>query len=117
MAQISDARGNEMRFLVSPLLAANLKSGQLLRVKAGAQELRARVVAVAADGDGGRRFTVLRAQAVDGPMPPAGTAVTAFCWLLQQSSASRFRPRLCRWSRAPRWCSGTSEAAQSRCQW
>ena len=88
LAQISDARGSEMRFLVSPLLAANLKSGQLLRVKAGAQELRARVVAVAADGGGDRRFTVVRAQAVDGPMPPAGTAVTAF--LLVASAEQRF---------------------------
>ena len=88
VAQISDARGSEMRFLVSPLLAANLKSGQLLRVKAGAQELRARVVAVAADGGGDRRFTVVRAQAMDGPMPPAGTAVTAF--LLVASAEQRF---------------------------
>jgi membrane fusion protein, heavy metal efflux system len=78
VAQISDAQGNELRFLVSPVLAANLASGQQLRVKAGARELRARVVAVAADSGTGNRVTVVRAQTLDGPMPPAGTAVTAF---------------------------------------
>jgi cobalt-zinc-cadmium efflux system membrane fusion protein len=78
LAQISDARGSELRFLVSPVLAANLASGQLLRVKAGARDLRARVVAVAPDSGTGNRVTVVRAQTVDGPMPQAGTAVTAF---------------------------------------
>jgi len=78
VAQISDARGSELRFLVSPGLAANLESGQLLRVKAGGQDLRARVVAVAPDSGSGNRVTVVRAQPLDAPMPPAGTAVTAF---------------------------------------
>ena len=32
VAQVSNARGSELRFLVSPVLAANLASGQLLRV-------------------------------------------------------------------------------------
>ena len=78
VAQISDARGSELRFLVSPVLASNLASGQLLRVKAGARDLRARVVAVAPDSGSGNRVTVVRAETVDGPMPQAGTAVTAF---------------------------------------
>jgi RND family efflux transporter, MFP subunit len=78
VAQISDARGSELRFLVSPVLAANLASGQLLRVKAGERDLRASVVAVAPDSGSGNRVTVVRAQTVDAPMPPAGTAVTAF---------------------------------------
>ncbi|MEB3354709.1 MAG: efflux RND transporter periplasmic adaptor subunit [Cyanobacteriota bacterium] len=78
VVQISDARGSELRFLVSPVLAANLASGQLLRVKAGARDLRARVVAVAPDSGGGNRVTVVRAQTLDAAMPPAGTAVTAF---------------------------------------
>jgi cobalt-zinc-cadmium efflux system membrane fusion protein len=78
IAQISDARGSELRFLVSPVLAANLVSGQLLRVKAGARDLRASVVAVAPDSGTGNRVTVVRAQTVDGPMPQPGTAVTAF---------------------------------------
>ncbi|MBC1262534.1 efflux RND transporter periplasmic adaptor subunit [Synechococcus sp. BSF8S] len=78
VAQISDARGRELRFLVSPVLAANLANGQLLRVKAGARDLRARVVAVAPDSGSGSRVTVVRAQTVDEPMPPTGTAVTAF---------------------------------------
>jgi membrane fusion protein, heavy metal efflux system len=78
VAQISDARGSELRFLVSPVLAANLARGQLLRVKAGARDLRARVVAVAPDSGSGNRVTVVRAETVDAPMPPAGTAVTAF---------------------------------------
>jgi membrane fusion protein, heavy metal efflux system len=78
LAQISDARGSELRFLVSPVLAANLARGQLLRVKAGARDLRARVVAVAPDSGSGNRVTVVRAQTEDGSMPPTGTAVTAF---------------------------------------
>lgn len=78
VAQISDARGSELRFLVSPVLAANLASGQLLRVQAGARDLRASVVAVAPDSGSGNRVTVVRAQTMDAPMPPAGTAVTAF---------------------------------------
>ncbi|MFO7628562.1 MAG: efflux RND transporter periplasmic adaptor subunit [Prochlorococcaceae cyanobacterium] len=78
VAQISDARGSELRFLVSPVLAVNLARGQLLRVKAGARDLRARVVAVAPDSGSGNRVTVVRAETVDAPMPPAGTAVTAF---------------------------------------
>jgi cobalt-zinc-cadmium efflux system membrane fusion protein len=78
VAQISDARVSELRSLVSPVLTANLESGQLLRVKAGARDLRARVIAVAPDSGSGNRVTVVRAQTVDGPMPQAGTAVTAF---------------------------------------
>ena len=78
VAQISDARGSELRFLVSPVLAANLASGQLLRVKAGARDLRARVLAVAPDSGSANRVTLVRAQTVDEPLPPTGTAVTAF---------------------------------------
>lgn len=88
VAQISDASGNELRFLVSPVLAANLESGQLLRVKAGTRDLRARVVAVAPDSGSGNRVTVVRAETVDAPMPPAGTAVTAF--VLVPASEQRF---------------------------
>ena len=78
VAEVNDARGSELRFLVSPVLAANLNSGQQLRVAAGARTLQARVVAVAPDGDAGSRVTLVRAVPLDGPMPPAGTAVTAF---------------------------------------
>ena len=78
VAQINDARGSELRFLVSPVLAASLESGQLLRVKAGPRDLRARVVAVAPDSGSGHRVSVVRAQTEEAPMPPAGTAVTAF---------------------------------------
>jgi len=78
VAEISDARGSELRFLVSPVLAANLESGQLLRLRAGSRDLRARVLAVAPDSASGNRVTLVRAQTVDAPMPPAGTAVTAF---------------------------------------
>ena len=78
VAQIGDARGSELRFLVSPVLAANLARDQLLRVTAGARDLRARVVAVAPESGSGNRVTVVRAQTVSDPMPPAGTAVTAF---------------------------------------
>jgi cobalt-zinc-cadmium efflux system membrane fusion protein len=88
VAQISDARGSELRFLVSPVLAANLESGQLLRVRAGTRDLRARVVAVAPDSGSGNRITVVRAETVDAPMPPAGTAVTAF--VLVPASEQRF---------------------------
>jgi cobalt-zinc-cadmium efflux system membrane fusion protein len=88
VAQISDARGSELRFLVSPVLAANLESGQLLRVKAGTRDLRARVVAVAPDSGSGNRVNVVRAETVDAPMPPAGTAVTAF--VLVPASEQRF---------------------------
>lgn len=88
VVQISDARGSELRFLVSPVLAANLESGQLLRVKAGARDLRARVVAVAPDSGSANRVTVVRAETVDAPMPPAGTAVTAF--VLVPSSEQRY---------------------------
>jgi cobalt-zinc-cadmium efflux system membrane fusion protein len=78
VAQVSDARGSELRFLVSPVLAANLASGQLLRVRAGSRELRARVLAVAPDSGSANRVSVVRAETVDAPLPPAGTAVTAF---------------------------------------
>ncbi|MCT0219881.1 efflux RND transporter periplasmic adaptor subunit [Synechococcus sp. CS-1329] len=88
VAQINDARGSELRFLVSPVLAANLKSGQLMRVKAGSRDLRARVVAVAPDSSTGNRVTVVRAQLVDATMPPAGTAVTGF--VLVPASEQRF---------------------------
>lgn len=86
VAQISDAQGSELRFLVSPLLAANLAGGQLLRVRAGSRDLRARIIAVAAGSGSGNRAAVVRAQAVEGPMPQAGTAVTAF---LQVPSAQQ----------------------------
>jgi cobalt-zinc-cadmium efflux system membrane fusion protein len=89
VAQISDARGSELRFLVSPVLAATLESGQLLRVRAGSRDLRARVVAVAPDSGSGNRVTVVRAQTMDAPMPPAGTAVTAF--VLVPASTQRFK--------------------------
>lgn len=88
VAQISNARGSELRFLVSPVLAANLEIGQLLRVKAGSRDLRARVIAVATGTGTGQRVTVVRAQTVDAPIPPAGTAVTAF--VLVPSSEQRF---------------------------
>jgi membrane fusion protein, heavy metal efflux system len=88
VAQISDARGSELRFLVSPVLAANLDSGQLLRVRAGSRDLQARVIAVVPDSGSGHRVTVVRAQTVDALMPPAGTAVTAF--VLVPASAQRF---------------------------
>lgn len=78
VAQVNNARGSELRFLVSPVLAANLASGQLLRVRAGSRELRARVLAVAPDSGSANRVNVVRAQTVDAPLPPAGTAVTAF---------------------------------------
>jgi cobalt-zinc-cadmium efflux system membrane fusion protein len=88
VAEISDARGSELRFLVSPVLAANLERGQLLRVKAGTRDLRARVLAVAPDSGSANRVTVVRAETVDAPMPPAGTAVTAF--VLVPASEQRF---------------------------
>lgn len=88
VAQISDARGSELRFLVSPLLGASLETGQLLRVKAGPRDLRARVLTVAPDDATGNRVTVVRAQTVDSPMPPTGTPVTAF--VLVPSSERRF---------------------------
>jgi cobalt-zinc-cadmium efflux system membrane fusion protein len=78
VAQVSDARGSELRFLVSPVLAANLASGQLLRVRAGSRDLRARVLAVAPDSGSANRVNIVRAETVDAPLPPAGTAVTAF---------------------------------------
>ena len=83
VAQISDAHGSELRFLVSPVLAANLEIGQRLRVRAGSRDLRARVLAVVPDSG-----TVVRAETVDAPMPPAGTAVTAFVQV--PASAQRF---------------------------
>jgi cobalt-zinc-cadmium efflux system membrane fusion protein len=78
VAQISDATGSELRFLVSPGLATNLRTGQLLRVRAGAQTLQARVIAVAPDAQTGSRVMLLRAQLVHGRLPPIGTAITAF---------------------------------------
>jgi cobalt-zinc-cadmium efflux system membrane fusion protein len=88
VAQISDAKGSELRFLVSPVLAKNLRSGQLLRVRAGAQTLQARVIAVAPDAGTGHRAMLLRAQPVDGSVPLIGTAITAFVQL--PSSDQRF---------------------------
>lgn len=88
IALISDARGSELRFLVSPVLASSLGEGELLRVKAGPRDLRARVIAVAPDSSSGNRVTVVRAQTIDAPMPPAGTAVTAFVQV--PASAQRF---------------------------
>lgn len=78
VAQIIDASGSEFRFLVSPGLAANLRSGQRLRVRSGSQTLQARVLAVAPNAGAGTRAMVLRARPVDGEIPPSGTAVTAF---------------------------------------
>ena len=88
VAQISDAHGSELRFLVSPVLGANLEIGQRLRVRAGSRDLRARVLAVVPDSGSGNRVTVVRAETVDAPMPPAGTAVTAFVQV--PASAQRF---------------------------
>jgi hypothetical protein len=42
------------------------------------ESLQARVVAVAPDSGNGNRVTVVRAETVESPIPPAGTAVTAF---------------------------------------
>ena len=88
LAEITDTSGRELRFMVSPLLAANLKSDQLLRVTAGNQELRARVVAVAPDSASTNRVMIVRAMPVSGALPPAGTAVTAFA--LVPSSERQF---------------------------
>lgn len=78
VAEIRDARGSELRFLVSPLLGGTLQPGQSLRVKAGPRELRARVIAVAPEAMAEQRVMVVRAEASEGALPPAGTAVTAF---------------------------------------
>jgi cobalt-zinc-cadmium efflux system membrane fusion protein len=88
VAQISDATGSELRFLVSPGLATNLRPGQLLRVRAGAQTLQARVIAVAPDAQTTGRVMLLRAQPVDGRLPSIGTAITAFVQI--PSSDQRF---------------------------
>lgn len=88
VAEISNAQGSELRFMVSPLLGANLQPAQVLRVKAGPRELPARVLAVAPDGAMGNRVMVVRAQAENGSLPPAGTAVTAF--VMVPSSERRF---------------------------
>jgi len=88
VAEISNAQGSELRFMVSPLLGANLQAGQVLRVKAGPRELSARVLAVAPDGALGNRVMVVRAQAEQGTLPPAGTAVTAF--VMVPSAERRF---------------------------
>ena len=88
VAEISNAQGSELRFMVSPLLGANLQAGQVLRVKAGPRELPARVLAVAPDGAMGNRVMVVRAQAENSSLPPAGTAVTAF--VMVPSAERRF---------------------------
>ena len=88
VAEIGDARGSELRFLISPLLGANLQPGQMLRVKAGPRDLRARVVAVAPDAGSANRVMVVRAESVDAALPPAGTAVTAF--VMVPSAERRF---------------------------
>jgi cobalt-zinc-cadmium efflux system membrane fusion protein len=78
LAEIQDTRGRELRFMVSPLLAGNLTPGQVLRVKAGPRELRARVLAIAPDAASAQRLMILRAAAIDADLPPAGSAVSAF---------------------------------------
>jgi cobalt-zinc-cadmium efflux system membrane fusion protein len=88
VAEIGDARGNELRFLVSPLLGSSLEPGQRLRVKAGSRELRARVIGVAPNATSEQRVMVVRAEAIDGQLPPAGSAVTAF--VVVPSSERRF---------------------------
>ncbi|TCD55268.1 efflux RND transporter periplasmic adaptor subunit [Synechococcus sp. BS55D] len=88
VAQISDDSGSELRFLVSPGLATNLRTGELLRVRAGAQTLQARVIAMAPDAQTSGRVMLLRAQSVDGRLPPIGTAITAFVQI--PSSEQRF---------------------------
>jgi cobalt-zinc-cadmium efflux system membrane fusion protein len=88
VAEIGDARGSELHFLVSPLLGSSLAPGQQLRVKAGPRELRARVIAVAPDATAEQRVMVVRAEAIDGQLPPAGSAVTAF--VVVPSSERRF---------------------------
>lgn len=88
VAEISNDQGSELRFLVSPLLGANLVPGQALRVKAGPRDLPARVVAVAPDGASNNRVMVVRAQVETGSLPPAGTAVTAF--VMVPSAERRF---------------------------
>ena len=88
LAVIADTSGRELRFMVSPLLAANLKTDQVLRVKAGTQDLRARVVAVAPDSASANRVMIVSATPVAGALPPAGTAVTAFA--LVPSSERQF---------------------------
>jgi len=88
VAEIGDARGSELRFLVSPLLGSSLETGQDLRVKAGPRELRARVIGVAPDATTEQRVMVVRAAAIDGQLPPAGSAVTAF--VIVPSSERRF---------------------------
>lgn len=88
VAQISDVERRELRFLVSPGLATNLSMRQLLRVRAGAQTLQARVIAVAPDAQTAGRVMLLRAEPVDGQLPPIGTAITAFVQI--PSSEQRF---------------------------
>ena len=88
VAQISDVTGGELRFLVSPGLATNIRTGQLLRVRAGAQTLQARVIAVAPDAQTAGRVMLLRAQPIDAQLPPIGTAITAFVQI--PSSEQRF---------------------------
>lgn len=78
VAEVNNTSGNELRFMVSPLLGGSLQIGQRLRVRAGARELRARVVAIAPDAALGDRVMVVRARHDGDALPPAGTAVTAF---------------------------------------
>lgn len=78
VVEIADVRGSELRLLVSPLLGANLQPAQVLRVKAGPRQLRARIVGIAPDAGSANRVMVVRAVALDAALPPAGTAVTAF---------------------------------------
>ncbi len=88
LAEIINSNGNELRFLVSPLLARNLDDGQLLRVQAGTQNLKARVAGTAPDTSGNNRVVVVRAIPAEGDLPPLGTAVTAFA--VVQSNERRY---------------------------
>lgn len=88
LAEIINSNGNELRFLVSPLLARNLGDGQLLRVQAGTQNLKAKVVGTAPDTSGNNRVVVVRAIPAEGDLPPLGTAVTAFA--VVQSNERRY---------------------------
>lgn len=78
IAEISDPAGSELRFRVSPAVAETLAVGQVLRVRSGQREFRARVSGIAPDAAATNRATVVRARPIDADLPPAGTPVTAF---------------------------------------
>ncbi|MNH49599.1 Cobalt-zinc-cadmium resistance protein CzcB [compost metagenome] len=76
VAEVSNPARVEVVFNAPPMLAANVRAGATMKVSGPNGDFAALVTGVAAGAQPDSGATVIRARAVGGALPPAGSAVT-----------------------------------------